>query len=114
MPAVTEPQDATSDQPQVPLSSSGSHNVIKLTSDVITQKMQGAKVLITWVVFLKDTMMYSHKQKKCIIEKVIKDSVPQSYGPNGMFSHAFIFIVIFQSFITSTVDLFITSLYANF
>ncbi|KAG1742147.1 hypothetical protein EDB19DRAFT_1827799 [Suillus lakei] len=71
--------------------SSSSLNIIKLTSKVVNQTIQGARVLVTRVVFSKNAMMCSRKQKKRIIDKVIEESVPQFYGPNA----------VFQSFITN-------------
>ncbi|KAG2040940.1 hypothetical protein BDR03DRAFT_1007710 [Suillus americanus] len=78
-PAVTELHDASSDQPP---SSSSASRVIKLTSDIIKQTIQSARVLVTWVVFSKAAMMYSSKQKRRIIDRIIKESVPQFYRPN--------------------------------
>lgn len=86
-PAVTEPHDASSDQPP----SSSASRVIKLTSDVIKQTTQSARVLVTRVLFSKAAMMCSSAQKKRIIDKIIEESVPQFYGPNA----------VFQSFITT-------------
>jgi hypothetical protein len=102
-PIVTEPHDGPSDQ--LPSSSSASH-VITLSSDVIKQTIKGARVLVTRVVFSKTAMMCSRKQKSRIIDNIIKESVPQFYGPNGMFSSArvllwLIFAAVFQSFITT-------------
>ncbi|KAG2747603.1 hypothetical protein P692DRAFT_20875282 [Suillus brevipes Sb2] len=90
-------------------SSSSSSSVIfafLTICDIIKQTIQGARILLTWVVFSKTAMVCSQTQKKRVIDKIIKESVLQFYRPNNMFLCAcvllwLIFAAVFQSFITT-------------
>lgn len=81
---------------------------IRLSADVISQTLKAARVLVTRIVFTKNAMVSVRKKKQRLIDRVIEDSVPQFFGPNGEFSfiHYLIFYLptfaaVFESFITS-------------
>ncbi|KAG1821088.1 uncharacterized protein BJ212DRAFT_1478184 [Suillus subaureus] len=91
-PAVAEQHETPSDATdEMLLSAVVSQNVIHLTLEVISQTMKSAKVLVTQVVFSKNAMVCLKKKKWHIIDKVIRESVPQFFRPNA----------VFQEFITS-------------
>ncbi|KAG1751907.1 hypothetical protein EDD22DRAFT_850688 [Suillus occidentalis] len=76
----------------MPLGSQVTMKRIRLSADVINQTIKTAKVLVTCIVFTKNTMVCIQKKKQRLIDRVIEDSVPQFFGPNA----------VFESFITST------------
>jgi hypothetical protein len=81
-PAVAERHETPSDS-GAERSTPPPQNAIRLTPDVIKQTMKGAKVLVTRIVFSKHAMTCSRKRKNRLIDKVIRDSVPNLFGPNG-------------------------------
>ncbi|KAG1777253.1 hypothetical protein EV702DRAFT_1045623 [Suillus placidus] len=94
---IAEQDEASSDSDhEMPQSQSqsGSQKAKKkicLSPEVIKQTIEGAKVLATRIVFSKCTMVCSKQKKRRIIDRVIKDSVPQFFGPGA----------VFETFITS-------------
>ncbi|KAG1780066.1 hypothetical protein EV702DRAFT_1043424 [Suillus placidus] len=94
---IAEQDEASSDsdhempQLQSQLGSQKAKKKIRLSPEVIKQTIEGAKVLATHIVFSKCAMVCSKQKKRHIIDRVIKYSVPQFFGPGA----------VFETFITS-------------
>ncbi|KAG0693788.1 hypothetical protein DFH29DRAFT_881176 [Suillus ampliporus] len=66
-------------------------NIISLTPETTAQVIQMAKIMVAQIIFSKYAMAYSRRQRKRLIDKVIKDSIPNEFGPD----------VVFRGFITN-------------
>ncbi|KAG2345290.1 hypothetical protein BDR05DRAFT_946810 [Suillus weaverae] len=87
-PVAEQPSDSEDKMSRSPLPQATIH----LMAKVIKQMIKSAKKSVTGVVFSKYAMLCPQKRKRQLLNNVIKESVPNLFGPN----------VKFEDFITTT------------